>query len=836
MNRKYPFGTIALALSLCAFANSLTARAQDDAPAVPPPKYVDSHAYYILPERHNNQSGYFSLCEGLDGSIYVGTCRYGENSHLVKFDPRTESQRIVVDTHQLCGVDAKGYAAQAKIHTRNFVSDSGKIWFGSKQGYRMDDSDTSEYPGGYVMVYDPRTGEGKCLGMPYPGEGVIDVVADEKKELLFVVTCEEQHWMIGDLSGGPYRELGPILTPYATTLLAADGNAYAITADFQLARYNPETRQTDVRPITVGDTAWQRENEMAIPTWVLTGDGKRAWLILLNDTRLLEIDLLANGEAAPARDHGKMLEGNNPDSRCGLDLGADGNVYAVIRIDNDTGFGDGYLHHLVRFVTESQRMEDLGVLRVDNPDYFDWEQRDAEGNPPKWTHGFHRLPDGSLTPLHAHMALKVAHDNTVYVTVIYPFTLLKTDQVRIEEEAGANARAVLDEALQACDSISGAIPEYTATAETVAQRHLAGGAIGFPLIQQAVAQDLWGRSGGMIHIGFERIWKSEQTEFEKRNNVAIVAWEAVPDADDAARLRELKDQQVYMLGIGAMQPGTQSAVVDLCDKWFNPSMDSGEGHSGNGSLNSRAGKAAANAIAGHTLIAEVVGALTRHGKMPTMWKGYAWDDGREWGDRYFGKTQFHEDFSVPAVPAGDLGSRFVHQLRYPVNRLRAQSAALAKAADTLRSAIDAGETVYVVWQGHMPPTYIGKDFDSKWAVPVELHPFLPDQVARFRESVPDGALVLSLGYHGLDPVAAEVWKEKNLRVIHLCGDHPDPKWRRYDQLARQIDLGFAFGDACVTLDGYPIKLFAPSGVAQAVAWAAILGEIEGDSRGVNGAK
>jgi len=37
------------------------------------------------------------------------------------------------------------------------------------------------------------------------------------------------------------------------------------------------------------------------------------------------------------------------------------------------------------------------------------------------------LPDGTLTPMHAHMALAMAKDGTLYATIIYPFTLLKID-------------------------------------------------------------------------------------------------------------------------------------------------------------------------------------------------------------------------------------------------------------------------------------------------------------------------------------------------------------------------------------------------------------------------
>lgn len=73
-------------------------------------------------------------------------------------------------------------------------------------------------------------------------------------------------------------------------------------------------------------------------------------------------------------------------------------------------------------------MEDLGVLAVKNPDFFDFGPG-PDGKPKPWTHGFHRLPDGTLTPLHCHMALLVARDGTLYVTSIYPFTLLRIPRV-----------------------------------------------------------------------------------------------------------------------------------------------------------------------------------------------------------------------------------------------------------------------------------------------------------------------------------------------------------------------------------------------------------------------
>jgi hypothetical protein len=102
-----------------------------------------------------------------------------------------------------------------------------------------------------------------------------------------------------------------------------------------------------------------------------------------------------------------------------------------VRVDNETGFGTGYLHHLARYDPRQGRMADLGVIAVKNPDFFDFKGSQAR-NPDgslRPRHGFHTLPDGTRTPLYVIMATIVAHDGTVYATTIYPFTLLRIPTV-----------------------------------------------------------------------------------------------------------------------------------------------------------------------------------------------------------------------------------------------------------------------------------------------------------------------------------------------------------------------------------------------------------------------
>jgi hypothetical protein len=418
-----------LILPLTLLLSTTPVFAKDPPPAKPPFPIVWGTAYHVLPGTHTDESGYFSLCEGKNGKIYVGTAAYGFNAYLVEFDPKTGKQRIVIDTNKVCGLDVKGptYAAQAKIHTRNFVGPSGKIYVGSKQGYRRGKEDTADYPGGYVMVYDPETDRAENLGMPYKGEGVIDVVADEKCGIIYVVTCEEQHWMLYDVKTKKYRELGPLLTPYATTLLDSKGRAQTVTKDFKLATYDPATDAVTTTDITIDGKPLAANPKLGPACWGMTADMKTAYLIRLSEAVLYKIDLTGDGKAAAtAANLGKLLEGKNYDSRGSLIVGTDGKVHALVRIDNDTKFGTGYLHHFVTYDPVAGKSTDHGVLGVKNPDFFDFGPG-PDGKPKPWTHGFHKLPDGTLTPLHAHMALIQSRDGTFYATIIYPFTLLKIE-------------------------------------------------------------------------------------------------------------------------------------------------------------------------------------------------------------------------------------------------------------------------------------------------------------------------------------------------------------------------------------------------------------------------
>ncbi len=209
--------------------------------------WILGKAYHVPSEYTNQESGYFSIIEGKNGKVYIGCAKYGVNAYLIEFNP---AERDHADGGRCPSRDQAippGFAAQAKIHTRNNVGQlTGKIYFGSKQGYPGKDEKRSDYPGGYVLAYDPKTGKTENFGMPKPHHGVISVMPDERRGLDLRLHVrrrpayrEQSHFMVYDMKTKKYRDLGESEHSYAFIVLDNRGRAYHPMRGGKIARFDP---------------------------------------------------------------------------------------------------------------------------------------------------------------------------------------------------------------------------------------------------------------------------------------------------------------------------------------------------------------------------------------------------------------------------------------------------------------------------------------------------------------------------------------------------------------------------------------------------------------------
>lgn len=394
--------------------------------------YLPSKAYRIPKETVSEESGYFSIIEGLDKKVYVGTAKYGSNAYLVEFDPEEESMRIVVDAHKEIGTSPSGFAAQAKIHTRNNVGRSGRIYFGTKQGYPQKGESRELYPGGYPMWYDPKTGKTRVYPIPIKGHGIISVTPDEPRGIAYVSTCTDSrpadstNFMVLDLETGKYKDLGDLQHMYAFIVVDAKGRAYHPVEGGKIARYDPDTEKLEHLVQKIDGNAPTEESLLAKENghpinWDITPDRKTMYAVAMSGNQLYKYDLTGNGKVLEGKSLGKLLACAEKTDCRAMCVGPKGTVWAAV-LDKGQGKKRMRALHLVSYQEGDSAPKSHGKLYVTNPGYTKFS--DSEGKPNRWHHGMKKLEDGRMVPWY-HMGVCEARDGSVYMTVIYPYTLLK---------------------------------------------------------------------------------------------------------------------------------------------------------------------------------------------------------------------------------------------------------------------------------------------------------------------------------------------------------------------------------------------------------------------------
>src|SRR5262245_49018133 len=421
------FSLCALTLAFCC-ARPVSA----DEPAR---KWIKATAYVVPKETATEGEGYFSIIEGLNGRLYIGTHANGVNSWLVEFDPKAQQMKVVVDAHQAIGKDLKGFGSQAKIHTRNNVGASGKIYFGTKQGYPSATEKREDYPGGYPMAYDPATGKTQVFPIPVPHHGINSITPDESRGVAYISTCSDHRpgpgenaiFLILDLKTGKYRELMDTEHFYGFIVVDYKGRAYHPILGGDIARFDPATDRVERLKQTIDGAPPTAESRLALEmpdplNWDITPDGKTLYCLPMSGNLLFSYDLTGDGDTLRGRYLGTLVPGAKGTDCRALCVGPKGDVYAAV---TESGSSEKVqnLPHLVRYRAGDKGPVDLGAISVSNPDFTVFT--DKEGKPLPFHGGFTKLADGTTTTQYVLMGVAQGRDGAVYVLALHPYAVLK---------------------------------------------------------------------------------------------------------------------------------------------------------------------------------------------------------------------------------------------------------------------------------------------------------------------------------------------------------------------------------------------------------------------------
>jgi sugar lactone lactonase YvrE len=406
------------------------AQNQNPEPSAPKaqPRWLLGKAYHVPSEYTNQESGYFSIIEGKNGKLYIGCAKYGINAYLVEFNPLSGVMQMVTDVHRVIMTMVRGFAAQAKIHTRNNVGQlTGKIYFGTKQGYPEKGEKLTDYPGGYVMAYDPKTGETENFGLPQKHFGIISVTPDEHRNLVYISTCddgrpiENSHFMVLDLKTKKYRDLGNFQHSYAFIILDHQGRAYHPVRGGKIARFDPASDQLEKIDVTVdGAPAPQAiTKDGAILNWEASPDGKTLWCVEMSTNELFSFDLTAKSPTIPGKRHGPLLAGVKATDCRALCVGPTGKVWMGL---SEQTRPVGPTCHLVSYTPGDKAPRDHGPVGVANPDYI--KLHDENGKLKPWHHTLRKEKDGTMTPWQP-LGIAAGADGSVNLLTLAPFTVIR---------------------------------------------------------------------------------------------------------------------------------------------------------------------------------------------------------------------------------------------------------------------------------------------------------------------------------------------------------------------------------------------------------------------------
>ena len=399
-------------------------------------KWLRATAHVIPKWTAPEGEGYFAIIEGHNGRLYIGTHANAVNSWLVEFAPKSGAMKVVVDAHKAAGVKAKGFAAQAKIHSRNNVGRSGKIYFCTKQGYPAKGEPRSKYPGGFPMVYDPKTGKTEVYPIPVKHHGLISITPDEARGLVYLSTCSDSrpfdrtHFVVLDLKTRKYRDLGDLEHMYAFIVVDAMGRAYHPIRGGGIGRYDPATgklarlKQTiDGKPPTK-DSHLVDENGHPI-NWDISPDRKTLYSVPMSGNALYAYDLTGKGGGVlRGRTIGTLLPGAKGSDCRGMCVGPTGTVWASV-----TQRVPGYRrHHLVSWRPGEKQPTDHGPIAVSNPRFTEFKGKDGKQLP--YHHGFQTLSNGVTTTKYTTMGVCEERAGFVSLLVLHPYTLLRVKSPR----------------------------------------------------------------------------------------------------------------------------------------------------------------------------------------------------------------------------------------------------------------------------------------------------------------------------------------------------------------------------------------------------------------------
>lgn len=230
-------GTVFVRLSLAGLLWALAL-----APLAAAPVAILTPTVIYVPEEYHTGGAYTAIQASGDGRVYLGTTIYDGYAHLLSFLPSSGRFQSLAEMAAVTGERIPGPYAQAKIHTKPAIAPDGRVYFATKSGKPAADARWQQnYPGGHLLVYDPRSGVTTDLGIIKPRVSIIAVGVDPTRGLVYALTDPDSHLVVYDPRTRAFTDRGqfgpPGEPPSRYLVVLANGDAFHPLGESAMARY-----------------------------------------------------------------------------------------------------------------------------------------------------------------------------------------------------------------------------------------------------------------------------------------------------------------------------------------------------------------------------------------------------------------------------------------------------------------------------------------------------------------------------------------------------------------------------------------------------------------------
>jgi hypothetical protein len=388
---------------------------------------------------------------------------------------------------------------------------------------------------------------------------------------------------------------------------------------------------------------------------------------------------------------------------------------------------------------------------------------------------------------------------------------------RLDEPFG---RRYLDALVAGIEGVRGDLPKIAEAGEAVAERLIAGGDLFIASVRPDFVSEGIVRSGGLMML---RAYGSEAALSQR--DTAILGWSNTTPGQDRALLGRLRGSGAFVVGIGPVPPeGVAGAFLAQVDAFLEsaPLLPAG--------VVERFGGEAYPLVSLQNLVllwaftGEMVAALTRRGRMATMYQSVLTPGARERNAQYR-SLRFHEAHGVPPLPAGQVGGRYLEEIGGCLRALREEAPAIEAVARACAEVRGRGNQVHAFLISHFPVYQWGAPGDPKFMQRLEVMSGETPPAAELEARMRPGDLFFFLGYYRRPAKAYEaVRRAGGLIAEIIAGTDVEPDGPTPDYVIRPR---WPYGDSLTLVPGYDVRILPSSGIVQAAIYWAVVGTVAG---------